>query len=171
MGLPYWMGGFLIEVIRRGGIGAGVIVLLLIVAVIGGLWLLRHYLTERATARAEAHAAELERIKAKADLSRERFEADQAHVRKLEAEGAEWRKFLGNHMEHFLQEMKDITVGIQAISDSHSRFAAKQIEGMNLLNERIAKHASESEKSHETIKKDIDELEKTILESQIKRNA
>lgn len=158
MTLPYWLGGFFQEVIKQGGIWAGVIVLVIILFIFGFGWAIRHWLTDNAKIRNARIEMERDANLEDAKLSREQKESDWQHIRKMEQEGEEWRKFMGNHMEHYLVEIKELTAGIKVLSDSHSRFAAKNIESMNLICEKLRNHDDKTDDVHRGIEAKLDNV-------------
>lgn len=151
MTLPYWMGGIVLEAIKRSGVGAGVAILFGVLLMFGAGWLIRFWLQMKKQVRIR-----------ELDLDVRKFDADQQHLKNLENEGSEWREFLGVHMTTIVAEIKGITEEIKTLTKDNCKTSAKQIEGLRLLQASCEAGFTRVNSDHTTIEEKVDSANKGI---------
>jgi len=138
-----WLGRFLSELLSAGGVNVAVSVLFILLFLGASAWLIRFRL----------QLGQKIRI-AKMELDREKINNEQRHIQNLENEAKESRTFLSNHMSHFLERMDKITEAIQESTSSNNRMAAKQIESLSIVHEKMGG----LERDHATMQSRIDDV-------------
>lgn len=138
-----WLGRFLSEVLKAGGVTVAVSILFGVLFLVGFAWVVRFKLQVGKKTK-----------EAKIELDREKFAAEQRHILNLEKDQAESRKFLNNHMTHFVAGMDKITDAIQEQTVANNKICAKQIESINLLHEKTDNLAGD----HENIQSRLDDV-------------
>ena len=121
-----WLGRFLSEVLKAGGVTVAVSILFGVISLVGLAWYVRFKLK-----------AGIKIKEARIELDRDKFAAEQRHIQKLEGDGNEWRKFIGNHMGDFRKGQEKMTEAMQEMRANDSRISAKLIESINILHVKI----------------------------------